>query len=163
LLFEPWFERQGDFGVSGRIDASQRLTVEAVHDLYVDDSGRFLGITVGGHENPTQAANAIALRAGEALIASGYTGPFGVDLFRVEGTAAEPRLHLSEVNARYTFGHVAHALAKLARPALGLDVAAPIALRIGRGVPPADVIPLLSPGETDPTSAWLEVPSRPGR
>jgi hypothetical protein len=46
------------------------------------------------------------------LLREGYAGPFSVDAF-VYRLAEARLLHAPcEINARYTFGHVAHALAK---------------------------------------------------
>jgi len=72
------------------------------------------------------------------------------------------RLHLSEVNARRTFGHVAAELAARVRPVLGLNVEDPVTLRFGAGAPPDGTIPLLLPGSDDDTSAWLDVGPRHG-
>jgi hypothetical protein len=155
LLFEPWFERRGDLGISGHVD-SRRVELEAPHILHVDDSGRFRGIGVSG---PLQDAGRIAQAAGVALRAYDYEGPFGVDLYLAAEPNRDTRLHLSEVNARFTFGHVAHALAKRARAALLWNGSAPITLRIGRGSPPQGTVPILGPGGVETTSAWLDIES----
>lgn len=91
---------------------------------------------------------------------AGFEGAYGFDLFRVPVPGGGVRLHLSEINARRTFGHVAHDLAAKFRALSGIGEAEPVTLRFGKGAPPDGTIPLLLPGTDDDTSAWLEVPSR---
>lgn len=67
----------------------------------VDDSGQWVASRRGSEELGADERDALygaAERAGEALRAAGYFGPFGVDAFRYEG-GFHP---LSEINARYT-------------------------------------------------------------
>jgi hypothetical protein len=160
LLFEPWLPRQRDLGlcVEGR---DRESAAHAPHSLHVDAAGRFLGLTVGGPaEDPTsERMRAFAFGTALALTEAGYDGPFGIDAFLVGCSGVEPAVHLCEVNARLTFGHVARALASRSARATGFGEAEPpVTLRFGRGSPPDGTIPLLLPGADDDTSAWLEAP-----
>ena len=50
---------------------------------------------------------ATAERVGEALLATGYRGPFGIDAWRYRDSDGRLRFHpLGEINARLTFGFV---------------------------------------------------------
>jgi hypothetical protein len=169
LLFEPWYERHCDLGVAGHVfvgatpASPETLDVQETHVLGVDAQGRFQGITVGGYfELPPgrDEAQFPALDVADLLLRYGYRGPFGVDVFLVACPGVPPRAHLSEINARHTFGHVANALASKVISAFELPTGSRVTLRFGRGAPPPDTIPLLLPGADDDTSAWLEGPAR---
>jgi hypothetical protein len=160
LVLEPWFERADDFGLVGVVEDGRCLLREP-HRLHVDGRGRFIGIGVPATGLAARDRDDLSERArsiGEALSRDSFRGPFGIDAYRVAGK--DSRLVLSEINARMTFGWVAHHLARACRASLGLGEDAPATLRFGEGSPPPDTIPLLLPGEDDPTCAWLETPSR---
>jgi hypothetical protein len=155
-LVEPWVDRLADFGV----------TEHGVHRLVVDPAGVFRGVAIGEplHQPALEGTYAAAR---DALARAGYAGPAGIDAYTWRDGAGRERLHpLSEINARHTFAHVAHALAARVRSALEL-APGPVSLRIAAGapgVPPAGarrIVPLLQPGDADSTCAWLELTSPP--
>jgi hypothetical protein len=126
----------------------------------------FRGITVGPPEQwtaPAMAAAAadaarrareVAAEVARRLARDGYQGPFGIDGFVFRDRRGQLRVHaMCEINARLSFGFVAHALARV-------HARGPVRLRLGSGAVPAAsprIIPLLGPGQSDPTSAWLEL------
>ena len=122
VTFEPWLERICDVAVCGVI--GDEVRVEPPHAIHTDPRGGFRGI--GLERPPLDAAEhdqliVTAERVAHALQEAGYRGPFGVDAF-VYRERDERRLHpLCEINARYTFGHVARALARLGVTRLGFD------------------------------------------
>lgn len=101
LVVEPWLDRTADFAICG--DTEGRLLPP--HRLITSERGTFRGIALG--EGPAELID-VARAVGDALRAAGYRGPFGVDAF-VHAGGLHP---LCEINARHTFGHVAHALAR---------------------------------------------------
>jgi hypothetical protein len=143
LVFEPWLDRIADLGVCGEV-AGGEVTLAAPHRLITDERGRFVGIDLAAVARAHADALAPVARAAALRLAAetGYRGPFGVDAFVYrDGTAH--RLHpLCELNARFTFGRVAHALARR----LG-------ARRLGFDPPPAGATVLIAPGD-DGVTAW---------
>ncbi|HUJ60100.1 MAG TPA: hypothetical protein VLX92_16455 [Kofleriaceae bacterium] len=141
-VVEPWLERTADLGVCARVDPQGRIIAEPPHALRVDPRGGFAGIALRASIAPEHRAalDRVVAAAGAALARAGYAGPFGVDAFVHRGG-----LHpLCELNARHTFGHVAHALAaRLGTRVLGL-----------RGPPPPGARVLIAPGGDDPFTAW---------
>ena len=109
LTYEPWCERICDVAVCGVAGGE----VREPHRILNGPRGNFLGIElrpnvleVGEHDQLVTIAERVAQR----LFDDGYRGPFGIDAF-VYSAGGERRLHpLCEINARHTFGHVAHAL-----------------------------------------------------
>jgi hypothetical protein len=109
--------------------------------------GGFLGIDL---DEPTLDADerthvlAIAKDVGGALAEVGYTGPYGIDGF-VYRIGEQRKLHpICEINARYTFGHVARALhARFGTKTLGF------------GTPPNDARVLVAASAEDPVTAWV--------
>ncbi|HSN26889.1 MAG TPA: hypothetical protein VLT45_11400 [Kofleriaceae bacterium] len=109
LIVEPWLERRLDIGVCARVERG-RVIAETPHTLLCDARGAFVGIDLSPpsltglqHADLERAVEA----SGRALAELGYSGPFTVDAF-VWGA---DRLHAPcEINARYSFGHVARAL-----------------------------------------------------
>ena len=130
VIVEPWCERVVDLGVCSFVGRPAL----APHTLLVDARGGFLGIARREPDLPpytrTVLDNIVAV-AGR-MLRDEYGGPFTVDAFVHAGG-----LHACELNARYTFGHVAHAL--------GCDV-----LGFGDGAPAGAKI-LVEP----PFSAWV--------
>jgi len=150
LLFEPWVARVADYGVCGVIDDEGIRWLRA-HEQFVDGYGRFRSIRIwaGDPGLPAEILPA-AKQVGELLRKAGYRGPFGTDAFRYEGPEGIPVLReVSEVNARLTFGHIAHALRERLFP--GED------LTLLLGVPPEEgrYVPLLLPSEDETTQAGL--------
>lgn len=143
LVFEPWLDRVGDFGVCGEVTGAG-VEVHPPHRLHSDARGGFTGIELAA----VDPAIAEPLRATAAAAAqltadrTGYRGPFAVDAFVYRDGAGE-RLHpLCELNARHTFGWIARALAHR----LGIH-------RLGFTAPPADATVLIAPGD-DGATAW---------
>lgn len=147
VLFEPWLDRVLDLGVCARVDPDGRIAAQAPHTLLSDARGAFLGIDLA--KPPLTAADRDLLArtvdaAGRALAGLGYVGPFTVDAFVYRDGDVHVLHPLCELNARYTFGHVARALA--AR--LGTRV-------LGFGAPPPGAQILVAPSADDPVSAWV--------
>jgi hypothetical protein len=126
VTYEPWVERICDVAICGVIGADVR--VDPPHTIHTDPRGGFRGI--GLDRPPLDAAEhdqliVIAEQVAHALQEAGYRGPFGVDgfVYRDPDNRNERRLHpLCEINARYTFGHVARALGvQLGVTRLGFD------------------------------------------
>lgn len=163
VLFEPWVDRIVEVATAGVIGPSG-TTLLPTHRLETDDGGVFRGIviecdpdsTAGLEADELQRVRATANACAKALWGAGYRGPFGVDAYAYRAPDGSRKLApLGEINARLTFGHVAHAHA--AR--LGWDV--PVRFVLGRRAPPADAVPLVLPAADEPTAAWLEPAARP--
>lgn len=129
LMLEPWCDRICDAGIVGFAFAEGSF-VAAPHGLMTDARGTFLGIDLATTgllpveaEYVTQIAHAVTRALGDAA----YRGPFSVDAFVYRGPDGERVLHpLCEINARFTFGHVAHALGtRLGTTRLGFSAAPP--------------------------------------
>ena len=123
VTVEPWLDRICDVAVCGVI--GDEVRVEPPHAIHTDPRGGFRGI--GLERPPLEAAEhdqllVTAERVAHALQQAGYRGPFGIDAF-VYRDQGERRLHpLCEINARYTFGHIARALGtRLGVTRLGFD------------------------------------------
>lgn len=124
LLFEPWMKRTADFGRCGAVlDDGVRWV--GWHRQLVDHRGRFRGIRLGAGEltdGERRQAAEVSYAVASRLATAGYRGPFGIDFWRHRDAAGRQRLQpLGEVNARLTFGFVAHALAERLRDDGGLD------------------------------------------
>ena len=144
LVFEPWLDRTLDAATCGTVTARGAIELLPSHRLLSSPRGAFRGIDLDFHDDQLAP---VAARAGEALARAGYVGPFGVDAFRYRTGGGERWHPLCEINARYTFGHVAHALART----LGAR-----SLHVGprSALPPAgaDARILVTPA---PLGAWL--------
>ena len=112
VMFEPWCERVLDFGVCGALGTSGRV-IHAPHTLRSDPRGGFLGISLEPPMlEPAERArlDTIVTAVTDALARDGYVGAFGIDGF-VYKTPTGRAIHaMCELNARYTFGHVARAI-----------------------------------------------------
>lgn len=127
VMFEPWQPRLLDVAICGVV--ADDITLEEPHGLLSGPKGSFHGIDLAPPRLEIAERDhllIIAERAGHALQQAGYRGPFGIDAF-LYGTRAERRFHpLCEINARYTFGHVARALGhRYGITRLGFDPALP--------------------------------------
>jgi hypothetical protein len=150
---ERWHRRIQDFGdVGTTADPSSRRS----HRALVDARGRFLGIWLtwqGDEPAPAPgrtAAGEIAAasafqQAREGLLEAGYEGPLGVDSYSLldgsqdgEGQPAVVHRPLCEINARYSFGHVAHALAARLLPILDATPPLEVVLWMGPHMPRRD-------------------------
>jgi hypothetical protein len=123
VMFEPWMHRELDVAVVGTV--GNTIELEPPHGLLNGPNGSFHGIDLASPRLEIAEHDQLLLvaeRAGFALQQAGYRGPFGIDAF-VYGTGYDRRLHpLCEINARYTFGHVARALGRrLGITRLGFD------------------------------------------
>jgi hypothetical protein len=166
LVFQPWVDRVLDAACLGVIAGPERWRVLPPHGLDIDHAGVFRGITVGPPErwaapDMAEVAADAALRARDMaaevarrLARDGYRGAFGIDGFVFRDHRGQLRVHaMCEINARLSFGFVAHALARV-------HDLSQLRLRLGGDAPPAAsprIIPLLGPGQGDATSAWLEL------
>lgn len=161
LLLEPWLERAADFGCAVDTGGAK------IHVLHVDGRGAFAGIgpvPPGGlpGDDATRIRR-VAAQVGRDLAAAGYHGPFGIDAFRYRDAEGQMRLRaVCEVNARHTFGHVAHALAPLAEAAFGPGHAWRLRCGAGRRAAAADaragavIVPLVTTADGARLWAWLE-------
>jgi hypothetical protein len=159
LLVEPWLERTEDLGIACEIER-ESLLAHVPHRLSVDAAGRFLGIQVDPTRPEDDVEDALQDFADDHMWAAGFRGPYGLDLFYARGADGALKLHLSEVNARRTFGHVAWALRDRRFETQRDLERMSVTLRFGRGAPPDGTIPLLLPGADDDTCAWLETQER---
>ena len=152
LVVEPWLDRALDHGQTGVVGDGGDVTLWPAHRLWCDDGGGFRGVVIDPRDEavtPHREALAAAARAaGEAIARAGHRGAFGVDALvhrTPRGLALRP---LVEINARMTFGVIARAWLE--------RVGSAGALEVGRGAPPPDARPLLSPEPGgDDTAAWL--------
>ncbi len=148
LVFEPWLSRVVDVAACAHVDATGRVAIQPPHQLLTTDRGTFRGIDLAARVLEGAEHDILVMTVdtvGVALHQAGYVGPFGVDAF-VHDDGAGRRLHpLCEINARYTFGHVARALAKR----LGIR-----ALAMGSN-PPAGAIVLVAPWRDERSAAWV--------
>jgi hypothetical protein len=139
VVVEPWLERVADLGVCSFVGRAPNPP----HTLLVDERGGFTGIDLSVPELPPamrDELDATVAACDRALAAAGYSGPFTVDAFVYRGERGPTLRPLCELNARYTFGHVARALGCRA-------------LRFG--APPSGARVLVAPTADDPTTAWV--------
>jgi hypothetical protein len=146
LVVEPWCDRVLDVGACASVDAAGLVTHHPPHGLLVDARGGFTGISVAPPALEPDELALLAERvaaAGAAIASTGYAGPFAVDAFAYRDGDAR-RFHAPvEINARYTFGWVARALAaRHGSTTLGLA-----------GPPPPGARVLIAPG-ADGVTAW---------
>jgi len=155
LVFEPWLDRVLDLGVCGEVAASGEVHLLAPHRIVTDPRGGFLGIELAPQLAPELArslADVARAAAGRLAAETGYRGRFAIDAFvyRSPGDGAgpgAPQLHpLCEINARHSFGWIAHALARR----LGTR-------RLGFDAPPPGATVLIAPGP-DGVAAWCAGP-----
>jgi hypothetical protein len=149
VVVEPWCDRILDVGLCAEVAANGGVTTREPHGLILDDRGTFRGIDLHGatglepHERTALLAAAHA--AGAAIAGTGYTGRFALDAFAYRDAAGARRFHpVCEINARLTFGWVAHAFADRH----GIR-------RLGLADPtPAGARTLIAPGR-DHVTAWI--------
>jgi len=144
LVFKPWLDRVVDLGVCGEVAGGDVRLLEP-HRIITDPRGGFLGIELAPQidRRITEPLCAVAREAAARLAAqTGYRGRFAIDAF-VHRTPDGDRLHpLCEINARHSFGWIAHALASR----LGVR-------RLGFDAPPPGATVLIAPGP-DRVAAW---------
>jgi hypothetical protein len=172
IRVEPWCARVRDVGVVALATASGTKILGA-HGLLVDSHGRFEGIEVrvcDAESEVSLAAStqlsaprcarlaAVVEAVGQGLQREGYGGPFGIDAWLWQpADRDEVRLHpLGEINARMTFGLVAHAWVARLRDPLGLRAGDRVTLRFSSAPMPAGALSLLEPGDNG-MAIWLEI------
>lgn len=142
VVVEPWLERVFDFGWCGSMGAQGPNVGLGPHTLRVDERGGFVGIDLTPPDGLTaehyKVLEHVIGELGPALHRAGYAGPYTLDGFVYRENGADKLHALCELNARHTFGHVAHAL----RARLGATV-------LGFGPPPANARVLVE------GSAWI--------
>ncbi len=132
VVVEPWFNRVVDLSAIWRIHDDGRIAllgtttalvspsgVWGAAEMIIDDDG--IPRSVGRSPAPGQQGHAISVWERqlvdesffvvEAAASAGYRGPCGVDAFVFKGPTGMPLLRLVELNARFTAGLVAVALA----------------------------------------------------
>jgi hypothetical protein len=107
MIVEPWHSRVEDFGTAGLV-AADSVELFPTHRLLCDPQGGFRGVEIGPLEVPTEIP-AAAQRAGQALRAQGYRGPFAVDSYTYEEGGRRSCRSLCEINARMSLGLIARA------------------------------------------------------
>ena len=130
LVVEPWCERIVDAGQCGSVDETGAIAIRPAHALLVDARGGFLGIELATPAlEATELAQleATARAAGAALARLAFVGRYAIDAFAYRAPDGARRFHpLCELNARTTFGWIAHALAaRLGTRQLGFSPAPP--------------------------------------
>ena len=165
LLFEPLLERVRDLGVSFAITEEGPQWV-GFHELEVSSSGKFRGIRIPVREReddpfPTRVRNA-SLRVAERLHAIGYRGPAGIDAW--QGKTRDGSVFdqlLGEINARLTFGWLAHAWRSRLTEVKAIEPDSPLDLRTSSETgPPRSSLVLVNPGELDTLCAWIDTRGR---
>jgi hypothetical protein len=122
LQVEPLLERSDDFAQHGFVTRTGALLRGPVMRQHCDARGtweRSEPLSQGELDRATRnALQASVQAAGEALLAAGYFGPYGVDAFRYRepggSSGFQPR---SEINARFSMGYPRELLER----ALALD------------------------------------------
>jgi hypothetical protein len=109
VIIEPLLERTLDVALHGFIARDGELTLGEPTIADVDRGGVHHGSRRARADELVQAERSVLLdegaRVGEALAASGYFGPFGIDGFRFEDASGRLRFRpRCEINARYTMG-----------------------------------------------------------
>lgn len=166
LLFEPWMERQMDFGISAVV--GERVEILSAHRLLVDSRGAFRGLesSACGTLEPwlpppwIESVERAVLAVGAAAATAGYRGVFGVDgytFLQGDRVFCQP---LGEINARMTFGLIGRA-ALGALPSIWKNSSA-ARLLFGPGLPPDQrrndkILPLLHPAPGTPGAIWVEL------
>ncbi|MEE2903142.1 MAG: hypothetical protein VYC39_12490 [Myxococcota bacterium] len=149
LILEPWMTRIQDYGVTGFLTHDNIFHVR-VHILKVESQGTFSGIDTKDGSIDKQIVSVLTEAFGQiadALQKGNYIGPLGIDAFTYRGTDGRIHLHpVTEINARMTFGHVAHAYSEV--------FARPIELGFGESVPNEATI-ISAPSDSDSTNCWI--------
>ncbi len=109
LQVEPLVERAGDFALHGFLSNAGELTLGDPTRQVMSETGAWLA-TVRASERELDELERRALireteRAADALVATGYFGPFCVDSFRWLDAQGIPHWNpRCEINARYSMG-----------------------------------------------------------
>ncbi len=162
LVLQPWVRRTFDFGLWLQPEEGGRWR-RGISEQVIDARGRFQGVVVSDPPPDLDAAaflETLGTLVRDHLDQAGYEGPFGIDGFEYEGVTGAPLLMpLLEINARMTFGMVAHALVERVARAHWGESATRVALRFGRAGEPETHdtrLPLLGAPDEPLMHAWLE-------
>lgn len=165
LLFEPWMDRTEDFGCTALLTESE-LRVAGFHCQQTDGRGQPAGfrlpvsfrgqspLTGGERETLDRTLEGVAA----ALRRIGYSGPFGLDLWRHRLPDGQVDFHpLGEINARMTLGLVARALADRLRGPFGWGEEGEVELVLGAAEPASawKFHALLESGSEGAPGAWI--------
>lgn len=146
LVLEPWCERIVDAGVCATVGIDGLVTAHPPHGLLVDRRGGFVGIDLEPPALTPGERDGLALAvaaAGNLLADHGYVGPFAIDAFAYRDGARKFQ-PLCEINARFSFGWIARALAqRRGTTKLGFTADAP-----------AGATTLIAP-DADGVTAWI--------
>lgn len=139
LLVEPWMERTLDGGIAALLLDDEVVLLEP-HITTVTGGGVFRAVEVAsrparGLEAPERdSLRETARGVGGRLHALGYRGPFGIDAWRYrDGEGGEAFHPLGELNARLTFGWLAHVLRERLLEAGALEAEGALELLVGAG------------------------------
>lgn len=110
LLVEPWHDVIREYGVPIVVHPDGEVEVVGFSDLQTNRAGAAEGYWLGRPVAPGVAHELarVATLVGQRLAAEGYAGPAGIDALEHTG-GLRP---LVEINARWTMGHVAVAVAR---------------------------------------------------
>jgi len=111
VVVEPWVEREQDFVQHGRVGPRGAIALGRPLAQVVDDRGAWQRTVAEGdagtmrlRDDERTSLLRAAERAGAALAAAGYFGPFGIDAFRYRVGARVAFNPMVELNARYGMG-----------------------------------------------------------
>ncbi len=109
LVVEPWVEIEREYTRSGWVGADGAITISRPCFQETTAHGAWTRTDcAGAGEVPREDDERLAetmQRVGEALVAAGYFGPYGIDAYRhqaANGARASVLNPLSEINARFT-------------------------------------------------------------
>lgn len=152
LLFEPWMDRRGDFGLAALAGSEGETRIVGVHRQTVDQEGRFTGLVLSEEGLTTDELSTfekVAGDVGRSLGREGYVGPFGLDAYRYRNAEGKIRFHpLGEINARMTVGLVARGLADR------IEARGPVELTVGPKPPCPNALALLHPEPRNGFGLW---------
>lgn len=117
LLWEPRCTVTANYSAVGWLDEDGAVRLTGLTEFMTTSAGQYAGHRIAPPgANPRLRAVAELLEAafhhaGAHLAALGYVGPFGIDAYSYADDSGEPQLQpLSEVNSRFTMGHIAAVL-----------------------------------------------------
>jgi hypothetical protein len=110
LLVEPWLDVVREYGVPIMVGAGGVVDIVGFSDLQTNRAGAAEGYWIGRPiaTEVTDELTRVAGEVGRRLAAEGYVGPAGIDALE----HADGLRPLVEINARWTMGHVAVAVAR---------------------------------------------------
>ena len=155
--------RVRDIGTSLAITEAG-VEVIGAHQIEVSSAGKFRGIRIPvrdrDREGDTFPEEALAQgeRIGERLHAIGFRGACGIDAWcaKTRGGGLHKEF-LGEINARLTFGWLAHAWRSRLSEIGAISADGPLDLRTSSETgPPRAGISLVTPGDHDTLCAWID-------